>query len=314
MRSTRTHAMQDQGTRLAPWLDMPRALWKGLVSFGLVNIPVELHTATRDHAPRFRLLHRTDESPIHMERVCQRDGKAVAWTDLVKGYEVEPGRFVTLTEDDFKTAAMERSRSIDILAFVPVEAIDARYWETPYAVHPGRGAEHSYALLARTLAATGRAGIAKYVMRQRQHLAALVVVEGALLVCTMRFAEDLLALPSAGTAKLNEKELTLARKLVEGMSDDWHPEQYTDDYVKELMNVIDTKAAGKTPKASAIKRQTSTKVVDLVARLQQSLEAAQQSKTARTSRATEKGARAAKATRSRKTTSRKAAARKRRAA
>ena len=141
---------------------MGRPLWKGLINFGLVNIPVELHTAARDHAPRFRLLHRKDLSPISMERVCQKDGHAVKWDELVKGYEVEKGQFITVTEDDFKTAALERSRSIEILAFVPLADIDIRYWDTPYQVLPGKGAEHSYTLLAAALAETGRVGISKY--------------------------------------------------------------------------------------------------------------------------------------------------------
>src|SRR5687767_8821339 len=134
---------------------MARALWKGTVSFGLVTIPVELHVAVRDHSPRFRLLHRTDLSPISMERVCQTDGKQVAWDDLVKGYEIEKGTFVAVTEDDFKVAALERSRSIDILAFVPIDAIDSRYWDTPYVALPGKGAEHAYGLLAKALAESG---------------------------------------------------------------------------------------------------------------------------------------------------------------
>ena len=127
---------------------MARPLWKGSISFGLVNIPVELFVGARDHTPRFRLLHRTDMSPISLERVCQTDGKPVAWNDLVKGYEVEKGHFVALTEDDFKTAAVERSRSIDIQAFVPLHDIDVRYWDTPYYALPGKGAEHAVILAA----------------------------------------------------------------------------------------------------------------------------------------------------------------------
>lgn len=255
---------------------MARPVWNGLVNFGLVNIPIELHSAVRDHRPRFRLLHRTDLSPIRQERVCQRDGHVVAWDDLVKGYEVEKGRFVTVTEDDFKTAALERSRSIDILEFVPVDDIDARYWDVPYAVVPGRGAEHSYALLARALAASGRAGIAKYVMRERQHLAALQVVEGALVLTTMRFPEDLAALPTVKTPPLAARELALARQLVDGMAGEWEPQRYADDYVAALMKVIDAKAHGATPAAPGRTAARATNVVDLVARLRQSLEAAKQ--------------------------------------
>ena len=254
---------------------MARALWKGLVNFGLVNIPVELHTGARSHAPSFRLLHRTDLSPIKMERVCQTDGQAVAWDDLVKGYEIEPGRFVAVTQDDFKTAALERSRSIDILAFVPVGDIDVRYWDTPYIALPAKGAEHSYALLAEALEKSGRAGIAKYVMRQRQHLAALVAVEGRLIVSTMRFHEDLVALPAAPShQKLAARELDLAKQLIEGMADRWEPAKYTDDYVGALMKVIEAKAEGEAVRVPKAKPVESTKVVDLVARLRESLAAA----------------------------------------
>ena len=253
---------------------MARALWKGLVNFGLVNIPVELHTAARDHTPRFRLLHRTDLSPISMERVCQKDGHPVAWADLVKGYEIEPGRFVTVTEDDFKTAALERSRSIDILAFVPVDAIDVRYWDTPYFATPAKGAEHSYALLAEALEKSRRAGISKYVMRQRQHLSALLSVEGRLVVCTMRYPEDLVSLPDAPSKeKLAARELTLASQLIEGMADTWDPTRYRDDYVPALMKVIESKAKGATPRQPATRKQAQTNVVDLVARLRESLAA-----------------------------------------
>ena len=256
---------------------MARALWKGLVNFGLVNIPVELHTGARSHVPRFRLLHRTDLSPIKMERVCQTDGQAVAWDELVKGYEIEPGRFVAVTQDDFKTAALERSRSIDILAFVPVDDIDVRYWDTPYLALPAKGAEHSYALLAHALEKSGRAGIAKYVMRQRQHLAGLLTVDGRLIVSTMRFPEDLVALPEAPSKqKLAARELDLAGQLIQGMAEPWDPAQYKDDYVSALMKVIEAKAEGEVVRAPKAKAPQSTKVVDLVARLRESLAAAGQ--------------------------------------
>jgi DNA end-binding protein Ku len=257
---------------------MARALWKGLVNFGLVNIPVELHSGTRSHVPSFRLLHRTDLSPIKMERICQTDGKAVAWDDLVKGYEIEPGRFVAVTQDDFKTAAIERSRSIDILAFVPIGDIDARYWDTPYLALPAKGAEHSYALLAHALGKSGRAGIAKYVMRQRQHLAGLISVDGRLIVSTLRFHEDLVELPKAPSQKLAARELDLARQLVEGMAANWEPEKYTDDYVAALMKVIEAKAEGEVVRVPKTRPAQSTKVVDLVARLRESLAAAGKAK------------------------------------
>ena len=259
---------------------MARAIWKGLISFGLVNIPVELHSAARDHTPRFRLLHRKDLSPISMERVCQKDGKPVAWADLVKGYEIEKGHFVTVTEDDFKTAALERSRTLDILAFVPRDNIDERYWDTPYLALPSKGAEHSYALLSEALAKSKRAGISKYVMRERQHLAALIPLDGRLLVSTMRFAEDLIELPAApAKTKLSAQELRLADQLIEGMAQSWDPQKYSDDYTKALMDVIEAKAKGEVIRSRPAKPAARTNVVDLVARLEESLAAARKTDT-----------------------------------
>jgi DNA end-binding protein Ku len=264
---------------------MGRPLWKGSISFGLVNIPVELFLGARDHRPRFRLLHRTDLSPISLERVCQTDGKAVAWDDLVKGFEVEKGRFIALSEDDFKTAAIERSRSIDIEAFVPIESIDVRYWDTPYYVLPAKGAERAYGLFAQALAKSGRAGVAKYVMRQRQHLSALLPVDGCLVVSTMRFNEDLVELPNAPRVKVSAQELKLADQLISSLAAEWTPDAYHDDYVPALMKVIKAKAAGKKTPAVSGKPTPPTKVVDLVERLKESLASARrQSRPLRSSR------------------------------
>ena len=254
---------------------MARPLWKGSISFGLVNIPVELHVGSRDHTPHFRLLHRKDMSPISLERVCQKDGKAVAWDDLVKGYEVSKGHFIALEDDDFKSVAIERSRSIDIQAFVPVADIDTRYFDTPYYALPGKGAEHAYGLFAQALAKSGRAGIAKYVMRQREHLAALLPVGGALVVSTMRFEEDLVELPHTARTKVSPQELKLADQLISHLAGDWNPGAYHDDYVPALMKVIKAKAAGKKMPAVSEKPTPPTKVIDLVARLRESLAEAQ---------------------------------------
>ena len=256
---------------------MARPLWKGSISFGLVNIPVELHVGTRDHTPHFRLLHRTDLSPISLERICQNDGKSVAWDDLVKGYEVAKGRFIALDDDDFKRVAVERSRSIDVQAFVPLSDIDTRYWDTPYYALPGKGAEHAYGLFAQALAKSGRAGIAKYVMRQREHLAALLPVRGCLVVATMRFEEDLVELPRRSLTKASAQELKLADQLISHLAGEWDPGAYHDDYVPALMKVIKSKAKGKKLPAVSEKPTPPTKVVDLVERLRESLAAAQKS-------------------------------------
>ena len=255
---------------------MARPLWKGYISFGLVNVPIELRTAVRDRRPRFRLLHSKDLSPISMERICQQDGRPVAWDDLVKGYEVEPGSFIAVIEDDFKTAAVERSHSIDIRDFVPVDDIDPRYWDTPYLTAPTKGGEGTYALLAAALEKSGRAGIAKYVMRERQHLAAVRGVGGQLLLSTLRFHDDLVAAEAEkgrSSAPSSSKELALAIQLIEGLKSEWDPTRYTDDYVKALMKVIEAKAGGAKPTKGTVPARRATNVVDLAERLRQSLAA-----------------------------------------
>src|SRR5499427_7044894 len=170
---------------------MPRAIWKGSLAFGLVNIPVELHTAVRDHRPRFRLLHAKDKSPVRFERVCIRDGNPVAWEDVVKGYEISKGHFVVLTKDDFKAAAVKKTRTIDIIDFVKADAIDDRFFETPYYLVPAKGGERAYALLREAIRESGRLGIAKFILRDAQHLAAVEAIDDALVLSVMRFADEL---------------------------------------------------------------------------------------------------------------------------
>src|SRR5947209_5434129 len=170
---------------------MARALWKGSITFGLVNIPIELHTAVRDHRPHFRMLHAKDKSPVRFERVCLRDGRPVAWEDLVKGYEYEKGRFVVITKDDFRAAALEKTRTVDIVDFVEAQAIDDRFFETPYYLTPVKGGERAYALLREALRESGRVGIAKFILRDAQHLAAIESIGDALVLSIMRFADEL---------------------------------------------------------------------------------------------------------------------------
>jgi DNA end-binding protein Ku len=255
---------------------MARALWKGHLTFGLVNVPVELHGAVEDNTPRFRMLHKTDLSPIKMERVCQTDGEPVAWNDLVKGFEIAKGRFITVTEDDFKTAAVEKSRSIEILDFVDARDIDGRFFETPYWLHPAKGAESVYSLLARALKESGRAGIAKYVMRNRQHLTAVQELKGGLCLTTLRFAEDLVEpsfIADLTPSRADAREMKLALQLIEGLSREWNPERYKDDYTANLLRVIKAKSTGTTPRLKSDERPVSANVVSLMERLQQSLAA-----------------------------------------
>jgi DNA end-binding protein Ku len=168
---------------------MARSIWKGSIAFGLVNIPVELYPGVRDSRPRFRMLHAEDKSPVRFERVCAREGKPVAWEELVKGYEYEKGRFVILTKDDFRMAALEKSKTVDIRNFVNGEEIDDRFFESSYFVTPAKGGERAYALLREAIRETGLVGIATIVLRDAQHLAALEIVKQAM-VLTLRRGTD----------------------------------------------------------------------------------------------------------------------------
>ena len=256
---------------------MARALWKGSIAFGLVNIPVELHTAVRDSRPRFRLLHGDDQSPVKFERVCVREGKPVAWEELVKGYEYEKGRFVVLTKEDFRAAALEKTRTIDIRSFVNGEEIDDRFFESSYYLTPVKGGERSYALLREALRSTGLVGIATIVLRNAQHLAAVEVVGEAMVLTLMRYAEELVDVseykfPSADGVR--KAELQMARTLVEQLADKWEPSQFTDEYRKNLMKIIQAKLKGREPKLTEAVEPQQAEVVDLMERLRQSLQGA----------------------------------------
>jgi DNA end-binding protein Ku len=256
---------------------MPRSLWKGSISFGLVNIPVELHTAVRDHRPRFRMLHASDKSPVKYERVCIRDGHAVAWEDLVKGFEYAKGLFVVLTKDDFKAAAVEKTRTIDIIDFVKADAIDDRFFETPYYLVPSKGGERAYALLREAIRESDRIGIAKFILRDAQHLAAVEAIDEAIVLSVMRFADELAdpkPLGFPGNDGIREAELDMAKALVNSLAADWDPEKYTDEYVDNLMRIIKGKVKGK--KVTFEQREPTQKgdVVDLMERLRRSLDQA----------------------------------------
>jgi DNA end-binding protein Ku len=255
---------------------MPRAMWKGAIAFGLVNIPVELYSATRDHRPKFRLLHAKDESPVHYERVCQSEGKPVGWEDLVKGYEYEKGQFVVLSKDDFKTAALEKTKTVDILDFVDPKEVDERYFETPYYLQPGKGADRAYALIREAIRDSGKIGIAKIILRDAQHLAALEAIGDALVLTMMRFADELADLSEFNfprKADLRAGELKMAQQLIGNLVSNWQPDKYTDEYKENLLRVINAKVKGRTPKLVAEDTTPQqAEVVDLMARLRASLE------------------------------------------
>ena len=213
---------------------MARALWKGSISFGLVNIPIELHTAVRDHRPKFRMLHAQDKSPVKYERVCIRDGHAVAWEDLVKGYEYAKGHFVILTKDDFKAAAVEKTRTIDIIDFVQADAIDDHFFETPYYIVPQKRSTKAYVLLREALKKKKAIAVATFVLRTREHLCALMPVGDAIMLEVLRFGHELrkpkdMVLPGKD-ASIGDRELAMAEQLIEGMMTDWEPAKYRDHF------------------------------------------------------------------------------------
>ena len=256
---------------------MARALWKGSISFGLVSIPIELHTAVRDHRPKFRMLHAKDKSPVKFERVCIRDGHAVAWADLVKGYEYAKGHFVVMTKEDFQAAAVEKTRTVAIIDFVKADEIDDRFFETPYYLVPAKGGERAYALLREAMRESGRIGIAKFILRDAQHLAAVEVIEQAIVLSVMRFADELVDtkpfdFPSAQGVR--KPELDMAKALVNSLAAGWDPAKYTDEYRANLMRIIQGKLKGKEVRLEAPAEPRQAAVVNLMERLRQSLDQA----------------------------------------
>ena len=263
---------------------MARPIWRGSLSFGLVAIPVQLHTAVRDNRPKFRLLHAKDKSPIKYERVCQRDGTPVAWEDLVKGYEYQKGRYVVLTKDDFKAAALDKDRRVQVSDFVPADAIDDRYFDQPYYLLPDKSGEHAYAVFQQALQETGRIGIGKVVMRERQHLVAVESIDDRLVLTMLRFANEVVAAPELAAvdrAKVAAKEIKLATDLIEALAADWKPEQYKDDYQENLQEVINSKLKGETIELEEEGRPMRAEVIDLAERLRASLKAAESTRKSR---------------------------------
>jgi DNA end-binding protein Ku len=254
------------------------SIWKGSLTFGLVHVPVEMKTAVRGDHISFRMLHAEDLSPIKYERVCQADGEPVPWSEIVKGYEYEKGKYVVLTDDDFKKAALDSSRTIDIMDFVRQDEIDARFFETPYYLLPTKGGEKPYALLREAMRQSGVVGIGKVIIRRTQHLAGIRVVDQALVIELMRFPNELVDISEYSFPKgdmLREQELTMATQLVENLAEPFDPSRYTDDYRANLMKLIRAKMKGKkvTP-AEPLPDDEDSKVLDLMERLQASLEEA----------------------------------------
>ena len=254
-----------------------RAIWKGSISFGLVNIPIALYPATRREELKFRLLRAKDLSPVNYKRVAEKDGKEVPWDEIIKGYEYEKGKYVVLKDEDFQRVDLEATQTVDIQDFVDQEEIDPMFFYKPYYLEPQKGGDKAYVLLRDTLAKTGKVGIAKVVIKTRQYLAGVKAENSVLVLELMHFAEELADADKLHVPKKIEpgkRELDMAKALVESMSAKWDPKKYRDDYREALMEVIEEKveAGGKEieekPKP---KPRPSTKVIDLVSVLQESL-------------------------------------------
>jgi DNA end-binding protein Ku len=246
-----------------------RSIWKGSISFGLVNIPVSLYPATHREELKFNLLRSSDLSPINYKRVAEADGKEVPWDQIVKGYQYEKGKYVVLK---------------DIIDFVKLDDVDPMYFHKPYYLEPAKGGANAYALLRDVLKATGKAGIAKVVIKTRQHLAAVKPMKEVLVLELMHFGDELtdaseLKVPEE-SRKAGGKELEMAKALVEQMTDEWNPARYTDDYKSALMKLIEEKveSGGELAPVRAPREKKSGKVIDLLAVLQKSLEQTSSSK------------------------------------
>lgn len=253
-----------------------RAIWKGSISFGLVNIPIALYPATRREELKFRLLRASDHSPVNYKRVAQKDGKEVPWDQIVKGYEYEKGKFVVLNEKDFQRVDLEATQTVDIQDFVDIDDIDPMYFYKPYYLEPQKGGDKAYVLLREALADGKKVGIAKVVIKTRQYLAGVKALKNALVLELMHFAEELAKVEKLNVPKAKEpgkKEMDMARALVNSMTSKWNPQKYHDDYREALMEVIEEKveSGGKEIEEKPKKAPAPTKVIDLVAVLQQSL-------------------------------------------
>jgi DNA end-binding protein Ku len=256
---------------------MARAIWKGSISFGLVNIPIALYPATRREELKFRLLRKSDLSPVNYKRVAEKDGREVSWDQIVKGYEYEKGKYVVLKDEDFERVDLEATQTVDIQDFVDQEEIDPMFFYKPYYLEPQKGGDKAYTLLRDALKDSSKVGIAKVVIKTRQYLAGVKPEDGTLVLELMHFADELadpgkLHVPKK--TEVGKREMNMAKSLIDSMSSKWNPEKYKDDYREALMEVIEEKveAGGKEIEEKPRKAPKPTKVIDLVSVLQKSLE------------------------------------------
>jgi DNA end-binding protein Ku len=263
---------------------MQRTLWKGAISFGLVHIPVHLHSAEKRHELDLSMLDKRDFAPIGYKRINKETGKEVEWDNIVKAYEYESDQYVVLSDEDLKRANVKATQTIDILTFVDVRQVPLTYFEQPYYLTPDKGGDKVYALLRETLRRSQKTGIAQIVMRTKQHLVALVPVDDMIVLNTLRYGDELrpadqfdLPKSSLRQAGISEKEMKMALALVEGMTEEWDAARYRDTYREDLLAVVQKKIKANQAKTitqpddDGDLQPKSAKIIDLMALLKQSV-------------------------------------------
>ncbi|HEX2360133.1 MAG TPA: Ku protein [Solirubrobacterales bacterium] len=259
---------------------MARAIWSGSISFGLLNVPVKLYSAVSKQTIRFRELREDDGARVRHKRVAETDGKEVAYDDIVKGYEFAPDQYVTLTRDELSELDPKKTRAIEIQDFVDLDEIDPIYFEQPYYLGPDKGAEKAYALLVEAMKEARKVAIARFVLRNKEHLAAIRPLGDVLTMATMRFHDEVTKpedldgeLFADKPDKPDDRELEMAKRLIESLSTDFQPDKYRDEYREELLAMLERKAEGKEVVSAASEEPEPTKAPDLMAALEESLAA-----------------------------------------
>ena len=260
---------------------MARAIWSGSISFGLLNVPVKLYSAVSKQNVRFRELREGDGSRVKHKRVAETDGKEVPYEKIVKGYEYAPDQYVVLSRDELSELDPKRSRAIEIQDFVDLDDIDPIYFEQPYYLGPDKGAERAYALLVQAMKEAHKVAIARFVLRNKEHLAAIRPMDDVLTLTTMRFHDEVSSpqdldgevFEEAKPKKPEKRELEMAKQLIDSLAGDFKPNSYRDEYREELLDLLERKAAGKEVVSAPSEEPKPTKAPDLMAALEESLAA-----------------------------------------
>lgn len=256
---------------------MPRALWKGAISFGLIYVPVELHTASKENTLPLHMLDSRDFAPVGYNRVNKKTGKEVDWSHIVKGYEYKKGEFVALADADFRHANVKASETIEIDTFCDVAQIPSMYYEKPYYLAPTKGGDKVYTLLRQALEATNKVAVATFVMHQRQHLCAIAPQDASLMLLTLRFADEVLpATDSVPSAKISPAELAMAKQLVQSMEGNFTASKFKDTYRADLKRRVQEKIRNKETHSLDVEEpaieRPKAQVIDLMAALKASLD------------------------------------------